>query len=116
VTVVVPDIGLASANLRRTPLPELLIDGAECAGFRRITLRSHALRQASRASWTAGAVQHGLADAPIEVTMIVARISDLPGRLSSGDLGPNLHALLPIDEIEPHEDTFLVSEAERSDG
>jgi sugar phosphate isomerase/epimerase len=100
VTVVVPEIGLGCANLLQAPLPEF-IDVAERAGFRRITVRPYAFAEACEAGWTEGALRRRLADAGMEVTMIDAHITALPGRPSNAELAPDRRAGLPIDVIDP---------------
>ncbi len=98
--VVVPEVGLGCANLLHTELPEF-IDVAEGAGFHRITVRPYAFAQARDAGWTEDALQRRLDDAGIEVTMIDALITALPGRPLSADLDPELRARLPIDVTDP---------------
>jgi 4-hydroxyphenylpyruvate dioxygenase len=100
VTIVVPEIGLACANLLQVPLPEF-IDVAERAGFRRITVRPYAFAKAWEAGWTEGAFRRRLANAGLEVTMIDAHITALPGRPANAELAPDRRARLPIDVIDP---------------
>jgi sugar phosphate isomerase/epimerase len=99
-TVVVPEVGLGCANLLSTELPEF-IDVAGRAGFHRITVRPYAFVQAREAGWTEDALRQRQADAGIEVTMIDAHITALPGRPSSSDLDPDLRSRLPIDVTDP---------------
>jgi sugar phosphate isomerase/epimerase len=99
-TVIVPDIGLGCANLLYTELPEF-IDVAERAGFHRITVRPHAFLQARKRGWTDEMLAGRLVRAGIEVTMIDALTTALPGRPLSSDLDPDLRSRLPIDVIDP---------------
>ena len=99
-TIVVPEIGLGCANLLKAELPEF-IDVAERAGFRRITVRPYAFVHAQEAGWSDDALRRRLAEAGIEVTMIDALITALPGRPLSSDLDADLRARLPIDVIDP---------------
>lgn len=97
-TVVVPEIGLGCANLLSATLPEF-IDAAERAGFRRITVRPHALVQALDAGWTEAALHERLAAADISVTMIDALTGALPGALERA--GPEVLAKLAPDQRDP---------------
>src|SRR5262249_31334464 len=99
-TVAVPEIGLACANLLQLTLPEF-VDVAERAGFRRITARPYAFAQAVDAGWTEGALQRRLADAGIAVTMIDALTHVFPGMPAVSELDAGLRARLPPDVLDP---------------
>ena len=99
-TVVVPEIGLGCANLLQTSLLDFIVV-AERAGFRRITVRPYAFGQALQAGCNEGTLQRRLGDAGIEVTMIDAHITALPGTPSRDDLDEDLRASLPADVIDP---------------
>jgi sugar phosphate isomerase/epimerase len=98
VTLAVPEIGLGCASLLSATLPEL-IDAAERAGFRRITVRPYAFAEALRAGWTEDTLRRRLADAGIAVTMIDAIAGALPGTLERADA--DMLARLPPDALEP---------------
>jgi len=99
-TVAVPDIGLACANLLQLTLPEF-VDVAERAGFRRITARPYAFAQALDAGWTEAALQRRLADAGIAVTMIDALTHALPGMRPVSDLDAAVQERLPPEVLDP---------------
>ena len=98
VSVNMPEIGLGCANLLSATLPEL-IDAAEGAGFRRITVRPYAFAQALRSGWTEETIQRRLADAGITVTMIDAIAGALPGALERADA--DVRTRLPPDALDP---------------
>jgi sugar phosphate isomerase/epimerase len=99
-TVAVPDIGLACANLLQLTLPEF-IDVAERAGFRRITARPYAFAQALAAGWTETALRRRLADAGIAVTMIDALTHAFPGMRSVSELDAAVRDRLPPEVLDP---------------
>ena len=99
-TVAVPEIGLACANLLQLTLPEF-VDVAERAGFRRITARPYAFARALDTGWTEAAFQRRLADAGIAVTMIDALTHAFPGMRAVSDLDADVQARLPPDVLDP---------------
>jgi sugar phosphate isomerase/epimerase len=99
-TVAVPEIGLACANLLQLSLPEF-IDVAERAGFRRITARPYAFAQALAAGWTEVALQRRLADAGITVTMIDALTHAFPGMRTVSELDAAVRDRLPPEVLDP---------------
>jgi sugar phosphate isomerase/epimerase len=99
-TVTVPDVGLATANLLQLTLPEF-VDVAERAGFHRITVRPYAFAQALEAGWTEDALRRRLADAGIAVTMIDALSHAFPGMPDVADLDPGVRARLPAELVDP---------------
>jgi 4-hydroxyphenylpyruvate dioxygenase len=98
VSIAVPDVGLGCANLLSVTLPEF-IDAAEGAGFRRISVRPYAFRQALAAGWTEDSLRRRLADAGITVTMIDAIAGALPGALERAD--DEVRKRLPPDALDP---------------
>jgi sugar phosphate isomerase/epimerase len=98
VTVVIPEIGLGCASLLQSTLPEL-IDAAERAGFRRITVRPYAFLAALGDGWTEDTIRRRLADAGIAVTMIDAIAGALPGALERAD--DETRQRLPPDALDP---------------
>jgi sugar phosphate isomerase/epimerase len=99
-TVPLPDIGLATANLLQLTLPQF-VDVAERAGFHRITVRPYAYAQALEAGWTEDALRRRLADAGITVTMVDALSRVFPGVPDVADLDPGVRARLPPELIDP---------------
>ncbi len=103
--VVVPDIGLACANLMEASLPAF-IDAAEHAGFRRITARPKAFAEALDAGWTEAALQRRLADAGITVTMVDALTTALPEVPTPAELDPEVRARVPSDVLYPPDEAM----------
>jgi sugar phosphate isomerase/epimerase len=99
-TVAVPEIGLACANLLQLTLPEF-VDVAQRAGFRLITARPYAFAQALDTGWTEAALQRCLADAGIAVTMIDALTHALPGMRPVSELDAGVQRRLPPDVLDP---------------
>jgi sugar phosphate isomerase/epimerase len=95
-----PDIGLGTANLLKTPLPEF-IDIAARHGFRRISVRPYAFAEALRQGHTEAGLRQRLRDAGIEVTMIDGLNHGLPGVPSPDTLEASVRALMPPDVLEP---------------
>jgi len=110
VTVAVPDIGLGCANLLQATLPEL-IDVAERAGFRRITVRPYAFARALDAGWTEGALRRRLADAGIAVTMVDALTHALPETPRGSELDAAVRARLPPEAIDPPDEATCLRAA-----
>jgi sugar phosphate isomerase/epimerase len=104
-TVAVPDVGLACANLLQLSLPEF-IDVAERAGFRRITARPYAFAQALGAGWTEVALQRRLADAGIAVTMIDALTHAFPGMRTVSELDAAVRDRLPPEVLDPPDEAM----------
>jgi sugar phosphate isomerase/epimerase len=109
-SVVVPDIGLACANLMQASLPAF-IDAAAHAGFQRITVRPKAFAEALDGGWTEATLQRRLADAGITVTMVDALTSSLPGVPAAADLEPGLRARVPADVLDPPDEATCLRTA-----
>ena len=109
-TVAVPDIGLACANLLQLTLPEF-VDVAERAGFRRITARPWAFAQSLRTGWTESALQRRLADAGIAVTMIDALTHAFPGMRPASELDASVRDRLPPEVLDPPDEATCIHTA-----
>jgi sugar phosphate isomerase/epimerase len=95
-----PDIGLGTANLLKTPLPEF-IELARRHGFRCITVRPYAYLEAIKQGHKPIDLQRQLADAGIEVTMIDALTQGLPGVTAPETWDAATRAMMPADALNP---------------
>lgn len=105
-----PDIGLGTACLLKTALPEF-IDIAARHGFRRITVRPYAFAEALRQGATEAGLRRRLWDAGIEVTMIDGLNHGLPGVPSPDTLDSSTRALMPPDVLYPPDEASCLRTA-----
>jgi sugar phosphate isomerase/epimerase len=108
--VKLPDIGLGTANLLKTPLPEF-IDIAARHGFRCITVRPYAFAEALRQGFTEAGLRQRLSDAGIEVTMVDALNHGLPGVPAPDALDPSTRARMPPDVLHPPDEATCLRTA-----
>ncbi len=95
-----PNIGLGTANLLKTPLPEF-IELARRHGFRRITVRPYAYLQALQQGHKPIDLRRQLEDAGIEVSMIDALTHGLPGVTAPETWDAATRASMPADALNP---------------
>jgi sugar phosphate isomerase/epimerase len=105
-----PDIGLGTANLLTTSLPEFIALAAR-HGFRRITVRPHAYLQALRQGHTEAGLRQQLADAGIQVSMIDALTHGLPGVSSPDTWDAATRAQVPADALNPPDEACCLQAA-----
>jgi sugar phosphate isomerase/epimerase len=105
-----PPIGLGTANLLKLSLPEF-IEVAARNGFRRISVRPYAFAEALRQGHTEATLRQRLSDAGIEVTMIDALNSGLPGMPSPDSLDAATRARLPPDALFPPDEATCLRTA-----
>ena len=107
-----PPIGLGTANLLQTSLPDF-IDLAGRHGFRRISARPYAFATSLRSGLSEADLRQRLAAADVAVTMIDALTEGVPGAPTPEAIEPALREVLPPDMLSPpdEETCFRTAEA-----
>src|SRR3954469_15208230 len=105
-------IGLGCANVLRSSLPEL-IELAARHGFRWISARPYAFKQALNDGFTAQSLRKRLSDAGLGVSMVDCFNRDLPGTPPPGVMDEAMRAVAPPDILDPpdEETCFRTAEA-----